>query len=94
MLERVGNGAFVGTCVESLNIPDSVVELGDQCFSQCHTLGRVTFGPSSKLELIGATTFQQVSAESWDIPDSVVEVGEKCLSAGVFGVSHLGHHRG
>ena len=36
----------------AISIPDSVVELSEECFHGCMLLRSVTFGPSSKLERI------------------------------------------
>ena len=53
-LERVGARCFANTHVVEMSIPDSVRELGDDCFERCGALCRVTFGPLSSLERIGA----------------------------------------
>ena len=71
--------AFYRTSIESLSIPDSVVELGDGCFSGCRSLRRVLFGASSKLARICAEAFRETTIESLAIPDSVVELGERCF---------------
>ena len=53
MLERVCAKAFFETSIASLSILDSVVELGAECFYDCKSMWRVTFGSSSNLERIG-----------------------------------------
>ena len=77
-LERICAEAFYETNIESLSIPDSVVELGERCFRGCKSLRCVIFGASSKLERICAEAFYETSIESLFIPDSVVELGERC----------------
>ena len=74
MVERICAGAFCRTSIESLYIPDSVVELGETCFHGCESLGSVLFGASSKLERICAGAFSETSIESLSIPDGVVDL--------------------
>ena len=76
-LERIGARAFYETSIKSLCIPDSVVELCDECFYRCERLRCVTFGVSSNLERIGARVFHKTTIESLCIPDSVVELCDK-----------------
>ena len=52
-LKMIGHGAFYGSGLEEIDIPDSVEELGDGCFCNCRSLSRVTFGESPSLKLIG-----------------------------------------
>ena len=73
-LKRICAEAFRETSIESLCIPDSVVELCDGCFWGCERLRYVTFGVSSKLECIGAGAFRETSIESLCIPESVFEL--------------------
>ena len=91
MLKCIGPNALTSTSIREVQIPDHVLELGDNCFSQCEYLARVTFSPCSSLERIGAEAFS--SYESWgsrgvssaciiehiSIPDSVRELGDKCF---------------
>ena len=71
-VERICAYAFCGTSIESLSIPDSVVELGEKCFYGCKSLRSVIFGASSRVERICAEAFCGTSIESLSIPDSVV----------------------
>ena len=73
-LERVCACAFCWASIESLSIPDGVVELGEWCFYQCKSLRSVTFGASSKLERVCADAFSGTSIESLSIPDGVVDL--------------------
>ena len=68
------------TNIESVTIPDSVVELGDRCFLSSG-LRSVTFGRDSQLVRIGAEAFMGTNIESMSIPDSVVELGDWCFCA-------------
>ena len=69
-LERIGVEAFSwkfqsrcnfwrvrGCPLEEIFIPDSVREIGDRCFSGCHSLRQVTLSSSSRLERIGVEAF-------------------------------------
>ena len=71
-VERICAYAFCRTSIESLSIPDSVVDLGERCFYECTSLRRVIFGAASNLERICAGAFYGTSIESLSIPDSVV----------------------
>ena len=42
--ESIGAEVFRDTCVESLSIPDNVIELEPRCFYLCRSLRFVTFG--------------------------------------------------
>ena len=81
--------------IASISIPDSVVELGEGCFSWCQSLLCVTFGSSSRLERICDGAFYHTGIESLSIPDSVVELGEQCfyecmsLRRVTFGISSM-----
>ena len=70
---------FRETCVESLSIPDSAVELCDTCFHLCESLRFVTFGARSKRESIGAEVFRDTCVESLSIPDNVIELEPRCF---------------
>ena len=73
-VERIGPEAFRVTRIESLSIPDSVVELGERCFMGCRSLRSVIFGASSRVERIGPEAFLGASIESLPVPDGVVDL--------------------
>ena len=52
-------------------VPDSVVELGEECFSGCEDLQSVTFGASSRLRRIGRGAFQGTKVKIGDLPEHV-----------------------
>ena len=60
-LERIGSLAFSETSIDSISIPESVVEVCDRCFYRCSRLRCVTLGASSKLERIGACAFYETN---------------------------------
>lgn len=41
---RIGNGAFAGTLITELVLPDAVTEIGEAAFEDCTELKKVTFG--------------------------------------------------
>ena len=70
LLQRIGVETFGGIpyrkilCgIVEIYIPDSVRELCDGCFQDCHALCRVTFGPASCLERIGVKAFSTTEDE-------------------------------
>lgn len=54
---RIGACAFLGTALESVRIPDTVVEIGDRCFFACKRLRKVKIGPHSSLRFVGDEAF-------------------------------------
>ena len=82
-IERTCAEAFSGTDVDYLAIPDSVVELGDRCFSWCGCVQCVIFGSSSSPEHIGREAFLSENLDSLAIPDSAVDLCDNCLWAQV-----------
>ena len=77
-LQHIGYMAFSKSSVESISIPNSVVELDRACFSQS-SLCHLTFGAPSRLERICGHAFRETCVESVSIPDSVVKLGDKCF---------------
>ena len=88
-LERIGVEAFgpvqVGTkstpCgLEEIRIPDGVRELCDRCFKWCENLCRVTFGPSSSLEVISDSCFRYSGLSEVSMPERVYQLCDCCLN--------------
>ena len=63
-----------GTKWHHVGIPDSVVEVGEGCFSACASLRSVSFGGWSKLECMCAQAFYGTSIGSLSIPRSVIDL--------------------
>ena len=80
VVTRLNRGAFLNSPIVEIVIPDSVEELGDDSFSDCMRLRRITFCEPSSLKRIGDNAFSdcQVLTEI-TIPDSVEELGCKCF---------------
>ena len=59
----------------TINIPDSVVVIGTQCFAGCSRLFAVSFGSNSRLQRILPGAFSDTKLEEIDLPDSLEEIG-------------------
>ena len=80
-------GLFSGAYVTSVNLSDSVTEIGERAFSDCAYLEEVTF--SSALLRIGAGAFENCRAlYAADLPSGLEEVGARAF-AGCEGLARL-----
>ena len=75
-LERVGDGWFAGSEVESVVIPASVRSLGREAFCQCRSLRRVTIADESLLERIGERCFYGSGVDDIVLPAALLEIGQ------------------
>ena len=76
-LTTIGYEAF-SRCdnLSSINIPSSVISIGDYAFSDCTNLSTVTFRDNSQLESIGSYAFSDcTNLSSITIPSSVRSIG-------------------
>ncbi len=68
--------------LEKVNLPDSLVSIGDQAFSNCDDLSEVNFG--SGLQTIGKMAFQGAYLKKIKFPDSLKSIGslafDECTS--------------
>ena len=95
LLSRQNNSGFhcLTERVQMVSIPDSVEELCDECFCDCESISRVTFGDRSSLKRIGKKAFRECGLREIRIPDSVEELCDECfcgcmsLSRVIFGDS-------
>ncbi len=75
-LGTIGYKAFYGCPISSLELPESLVQIGGSAFENCMLLSDVTFGESANLYYIGAYAFAQtLSLETITIPDTVNIIG-------------------
>ncbi len=58
----IGNYAFNGRNIVSMQIPDCVVSIGSYVFQDCKNLTTITFGEDSQLKTIGDRAFHMCSA--------------------------------
>lgn len=77
-LKVIGNGTFWGASIESIVLPDSVVEIEKYAFRYCDNLKSITL--PSNLETIGGLVFEQChSLETITLPSKL-----KTISGGAF----------
>jgi len=79
-LVTIGEGAFAYSELTSIEIPASVVAIGDQAFYRCPSLQSITFEKGSKLKTIGKHAFSETALMSIEIPASVENIGEYAIS--------------
>ena len=70
-LEKIGNYWFVFANVESVEVPASVMEIGEGAFYQCKKLKSVAFANDSKLRAIEKFCFARSGLEEMAVPSSV-----------------------
>lgn len=79
-VKRIGFGAFCGCTklLKRLTIPNSVTEIGDECFAKCSRITEVIL--PNGLEAIGDKAFAACSGiQSIDIPESVKSIGAQAF---------------
>ena len=75
-VKSIGEYAFSETAIESIDIPEGVVEIGRAAFLKADKLKRVQL--PTTLKSIGEFAFSETAIESIDIPEGVVELG-RCV---------------
>ena len=81
-VEIIGDGAFMGCPLTSINIPYKVTKIKQRTFSYCQELEKVTFSPNSSLEEIEKSAFSFCyNLKSLEMPESMVRVGEYAFEA-------------
>jgi hypothetical protein len=78
-LERIGGYAFSWSGLKSIEIPRSVVDLGEESFFGCLALGSVGFQNDSRSERIDKSAFQCSGLKAIVIPSSVIGLGKDCF---------------
>ncbi len=86
----IGTYAFSGcTSLRSIDIPDSVLSLGERAFSECSQLVFANIGDDSKMTSIGNYAFYNCySLVRITIPKGVTQIGTSSYGANVFYYCH------
>lgn len=74
-IKSIGNGAFYGTGLENVTIPDSVISIGAGAFSNCLLLTNITI-PSSVISIGGDTFLNNISLKSVTINGNITSISE------------------
>ena len=81
-LESIGAYAFMNNYATSIEIPASVISIGEQAFFHSENLVNLTFEANSHLEIIGASAFATCGKiESLQIPASIVTIDTEAFQA-------------
>ena len=70
----IGACAFYMTEVESVTIPDSVAEIGEMAFTECHYLEYIALPES--MRRLEAGCFQLCPLSDIDLPEGLISIGE------------------
>ncbi|MCH5162065.1 MAG: leucine-rich repeat protein [Clostridiales bacterium] len=73
----IADCVFYGKEISSIEIPNSVVAIGNRAFSHCSYLTSVTIG--SGVTYIGDEAFRECGVEAIELPDSVTHIGVKAF---------------
>lgn len=77
-VKEIGDRAFVGSALYTIQIPESIVRIGDCAFEYCRGLSSI-FIPDSVKE-IGSSAFANCSAlTTITIPNSIKEINSMCF---------------
>lgn len=85
-LEKIEEKAFEGADILSVELPDSVREIGDYAFHKCYNLRSITIGEKSHLEYVGCEAFEDSPFDSGTIyvPSTVQTVKSVAFGTGTF----------
>ena len=72
--QRIENGAFIGSSVQSIKIGKSIEAIGDHAFRDVSSLTEVTFHSESKIKSIGKGAFQNTGLKTIELPESLLSV--------------------
>lgn len=73
IVQKIANGAFQDTDIESVKIPDSVEVLGDDAFKRCKALKTIDLG---HVKTIGGSTFSEChSLKELIFPEGLTSIG-------------------
>lgn len=77
-LKSIGEDAFKGTAIESIEFPSAVEEIGNKIFYKCENLSSISFPAYSMLKRIRDFSFCLTNIKSVEIP-SIGIIGENAF---------------
>jgi len=78
---KIGEAAFRNSVIESITIPNTVIELENRAFADCANLTTVIFAPESQLEIIGDEAFTyNFDLVNIVLPDTVTTIGDEAFN--------------
>lgn len=77
VLQTIGNEAFLSVNMDSLELPDTMVSIGDASFAGTKI---ATLDLGSGLQTIGKSAFIETQLQSLNIPDNVTTVGDMAFA--------------
>lgn len=86
-VKKIGDGAFFGSRITSVNIGEGVEVIGLNAFNSTRQLKKVTF--PGTLKTIQGYAFYNSFVEEFKLPDSLVTIGRDALSSRKVGVLHI-----
>jgi hypothetical protein len=79
-INKIGNGAFTGSYIYSIDIPATVTEIGDEAFASCPRLTDVDLTGNTVLASLGDKAFYGFKGLSLTFPASLSLVGDYCFA--------------
>ena len=78
--DSIGEGAFIGTSIETLRIGKSVVGINDNAFHNITSLTNVIFEEGSKLTNIGYRAFYNTSLVNIFLPENITVIFDEAFA--------------
>jgi hypothetical protein len=72
--QRIENGAFIGSSVQSIKFGKSIESIGDHAFKDVSSLTEVSFHSESKIKRIGKGAFQNTGLKTIELPESLLSL--------------------
>lgn len=75
-IKEIGDRWFMGSQIENITIPASVMEIGNEAFRWCENLRCVIFAKDSCLEAVGDLCFADSGIQEINAPRSLKAIGK------------------
>lgn len=79
LLRTLSSALFRSASIRSFYVPDSVVEIGSQCFKDS-LLSEVVFGEACRVQTFGREAFAGTKLTSIEVPTNVTKIDAYCFS--------------